>query len=371
MARKHVDFTITDFGIQQDPSGGEKTSSPLLSHPASLPSGSAERPGVNRAAKLLLALGPDRASHILKELEEPEIEVLVQEMVRIKRISSEEKKSVLKEFERTVQNQEEPVQGGLESTREILTRGLGEKRASEILSRLNRQDLKKDFEFLERLDPRMLAGSLHQEHPQIAAVALSFIHPKIAASVMKFLSDDYRSQVAVRIARTSTTHPDSLERVAKVLREKFEKRKEEIYSDTGGAETLANILNHLDRQLEEDLLSTLGRSAPDLLESVKERLYTFEELINLDTKETRLLLSRVNDDIILATALRGAGEELRRHFFNALSQNRAADVLEEMDHRGPVSIREVNDARAYILNVARKMDEEGTLVIKKEKEEYI
>ncbi|MCB1319437.1 MAG: flagellar motor switch protein FliG, partial [Leptospiraceae bacterium] len=129
--------------------------------------------------------------------------------------------------------------------------------------------------------------------------------------------------------------------------------------------------NYMDRQEEDDILGMLGSSEPDIFEDVKERLYTFEELTGLDSKEMRLLIARVDDDSLLATALRGAQEDVRRHFFNSMSQNRAADILEEMDHRGPLTVREINDARTFVLNIARRLDEEGTILIKKEKEEYI
>ena len=162
-----------------------------------------------------------------------------------------------------------------------------------------------------------------------------------------------------------------MQRVARVLREKFEKRTAEIYSEIGGADTLANILNHMDRSEEDEILDVLGGAAPSVVEDVRERLYVFEELVNLDHREMRLLITEIGDDLLLAVALRGAGEEIRRHFFNSMSQNRAADILEEMDRRGPLSIKEINEARSYVLTVARRLDEEGALVIKKEKDQYI
>lgn len=334
-------------------------------------SGKGAQNGTKKAAKLLLALGPDHAASILKELKEPEIESLVLEMTAIKRITAEEKKAIIEEFQNNLSPDQHPAMGGMDAAREILTMGLGEDRANAIFSRLNRGDLRKDFHFLEQIEPEMLASALQQEHPQVAAVALSFINPRIAADVMKRFDGSFRSDVAVRIARTANTHPDAVQRVASVLKEKFQKRTEESYSDTGGAETLANILNHMDRKSEESILGTLGSQAPDLLENVRERLYTFEELISLTTRETRLLISKINDDELLASALRGAGDELRRHFFNSLSNNRAADLLDIINNRGPVTIREVNEARSYIVSLARKLDEEGTIVVKKEKEEYV
>lgn len=367
MSRRNIDYFISDDGIED-----AATANSSVKKTKKTPAREAFfQGGAKQAARLLIALGPDQAASILKEMSEKEIEMLVKEMSLIKKLMPEEKEEILEEFGRRLESNGEILRGGPEAAREILMRGLGEKKAEEILGRLNRRDLKHDFHFLEQIEPNNLAAALMQEHPQVSAVALSFINPKAAAHVMKAFPDDFRSQVALRIARTTNTHPDAVQRVAQVLREKFEKRHEEIYSETGGAETLANILNHMDRNSEDNILNTLGSNAPDLLEDVREMLYTFEELINLNMTEVRLLVSRVDDDHILSTALRGAGDEMRRHFFNGVSQNRAADLLEEIERRGPVSIREVNDARQFIVNVARRLDDEGGIVIKKDKDEYI
>ena len=364
-----IDFTVGDQGIAGPSVEKLRASKPVGTPPP--PSRQAGMKGATRAAKLLLALGPDQAASVLKEMDISDIERLVNEMAQIKTLSPQEKKEVLADFGSNVHDFEAPLQGGMDAAREFLTRGLGNDRAQEILSRLERQDLGEDFAFLEQLDPQILSSALATEHPQVAAVALSYLKPRNAALVLKYFDDEYRTQVALRIARTSRTHPDAVQRVAKVLREKFEKRDGEIFSETGGANVLANILNHMDRGTEDGIMGALDKEAPEVFDDVKGLLYTFEELLNLIPQEMRLLLSQLDDDFTLAAALRGAGEDLRRHFFNSLSQNRAADILEEMDLRGPLSLREINEARTFILNVARRLDDEGEIVIKKEKEEYI
>ncbi len=381
--RKQVDFVITDDGIQglspgpgnQSPgAGAARTSAAGKAAAVALQAGqAAERgmTGARRAAKLLLALGPEQAAAVLREMDPAELEGLINEMARVRTISADEKKDILEEFGRELETFDPPVRGGIDQAREFLRKGLGDDQAQEILSRLDRRDLQRDFSFLEQIEPTLLAQALMAEHPQVSAVALSYMNPKTAANILKHLHPERRADIAKRIAVTSRTHPDAVHRVAKVLRDKFEKRNEEIYSDTGGADALANILNHMDRSTEDEILKTLDEKSPDLYRDVRERLYTFEELINLEVREMRMLLSTVNDDYILAAALRGAGEELRRHFFNGLSQNRAADILEEMEVRGPISIREINEARSYVLRIARRLEEEGSVVIKKQREEYI
>lgn len=325
--------------------------------------------GVQKAARLLLALGADEASRILREMRDDEIRLLIEEMSRIRYITAEEKNRILEEF-RTAVPAGAPVEGGPEAARSLLVRSFGEAKADEMLSRMQRQDARRQFEFLAAYEPSLIASVLSQEHPQIAAVTLSYMKPSLAAQAFKYMSDELRMELCTRIGRSAKISPEALVRAAKSLREKFEKRIDETFSDTGGAETLAGILNHLDRGTEERILEQLQIAEPELFERVKERLYTFEELINLDAKELRLLLSQIDTDTV-AIALRGAPEEMRRAFFNSLSQNRAADVLDAMDHRGPISVREINEARGFILQMARRLDEEGRILIKKERDEYI
>ncbi len=375
MQKRSIDVLISDEGIlPANPVPARKPAAEVRARP--LPGAPSAKPpsaetGAAKAARLLLSLGPDQASVILREMQPEEVEKVVSEMIRIRSITGEEKKAILNEFHAIVEEFEPPVRGGLESATDLLVRSLGEEKAGEIISRVNRRDVRNDFTFLEQIDPNLLSTVLGGEHPQVIAIALASIHPRTAASILRSFSDELRAAVSLRIAKTSKTHPEALEKVARVLREKFEKRKDEIYSEVGGADTLATILNHMDRDLEDNILKDLETKAPDLLSTVKEKLYTFEELLNLSPKEMRLLASQINDDGILACALRGAGEDMRRLFFNNLSHNRAADILEEIDRRGPISLREIHEARGFILAAARRLDDEGRIVIKKTKEEYV
>lgn len=357
-----LDITVNDQGMLS------KTSSIKRKLFENLPRGFA---GVSRAARLLLAIGPDQAALVLREMKSEEIEKLMSEMVRIDKISAGEKKEILKDFENEVSDFEAPIEGGIEQVKQMLEMGLGPEKAQEMISRISQRDLYKDFEFLEKIEPGILASALSHEHSQIAAVALSYLKPRIAANILQNLSEDFRAEVAMRIAKTTKIYPEAIQRVARVLREKFEKRNQEEFSEVGGANSLANILNHMDRTHEDEILNVLGQKEPDMLEDVKDKLYVFEEIVNLTHAEMRQLISRIDDDEIMSSALRGVADELRLHFFNSMSNNRAADILDEMDRRGPLTMREINEARAWVLNTARQLDDENLIIIKKTKEEYI
>lgn len=362
--KPNFDFTVGDT-IEDNRGNQNPTSKPKTGlFPELQTSG-----GAQKAARLLLALGADDASRILQQLRENEVRVLIEEMTRIRFITIDEKRKILDEFQSSIPS-DLPIEGGSDVARDILVRSFGETKAEEIFHRLESQDARRHFDFLALYEPQIVASVLSNEHPQIAAVTLSYMKPSLAAQAFKHFPVDTRMDLCTRIGRSARISPDAITKAAKSLQEKFEKRLNETFRDAGGADTLAGILNHLDRGLEEEILVSLQKKEPELFELVRERLYTFEELIHLDTKELRLLLSPIDIET-LATALRGAAEDLRRSFFNALSQNRAADVLDEMDRRGPISIREINEARSYILHTARTLDQDGVILIKKGRDEYI
>ena len=327
--------------------------------------------GASRAAKLMLALGVEQAAEVLKQLESSEVELLMREMSQIDAIDAQEREELLREFKEFVTEDKAELRGGIKEARKFLEAGLGSDAAEKIMRKINHRDLYMDFAFLEGIEPQALASVLSQEQSQIAAVALSYLNPKTAAEVMRCLPSDFCSEVALRIAKTAKIHPESLQNAARILREKFEKRGQENYSEVGGAQSLAQILNYIGREHESSILNSIEENVPSVVEEVKEHLYTFEELLILSHKEMRLLIARIGDDTLIATALRGLHQDLRMHFFNSMSQNRAADILDEIDRRGPIHIKEIHEARSYILSIARKMDEEGSIRIKKDKEEYL
>ena len=327
--------------------------------------------GAKRAAKLMLALGVEQAAEVLKQLDSSEVELLMREMSQIDAIDSQEREELLKEFKEFVVEDKAELRGGIKEARKFLEAGLGSDATEKIMRRINHRDLYTDFAFLETIEPQSLASVLNHEQSQVVAVALSFLNPKTAAEVMRCFQPEFCSEVALRIAKTAKIHPESLQNVARILREKFERRDQENYSEVGGVQSLAQILNYIGREHENNILSSIEEDVPNVVEEVKEHLYTFEELLILSHKEMRLLITRIGDDTLIATALRGLHQDLRMHFFNSMSQNRAADILDEIDRRGPIHIKDIQEARSYILSIARKMDEDGSIRIKKDKEEYI
>lgn len=324
--------------------------------------------GSRKAALFLLSIGKEEAAKILSHLDEKMIESIIQEMSGIKTISKSEREEVLRQFKEEAEN--EHLIGGMSVAKEILAKSVGNEKADELLQKLNKKDIEKDFEFLNGIDPQTLHSLMGQESPQTIAVTLSFLHPKKAAETLKFFSSELQSKIAIKLANTSKTHPDAILEIARVLKKKYEARDSE-FNESGGAESLASILNHMDKNLEENILKNLETHAPELAGQVKEKLYVFEDILNLDNKEMRILINKVNNDSILTTALRGASEEMKKKFFNSVSLNRASDIIDSMETGGKITLREINQARNEILNAGRELEDEKLIVFKKSKEDYI
>jgi flagellar motor switch protein FliG len=353
--KNKIDFTVAEEIIDNK----EK--------PKTINKNSINKQGKERAAKLLIALGPEQASLILKELSEEEIQILVEEMLKIKRISEKEKKEILKEFYESL-NDESIYTTGKEEATKILEKTFNNspQKIEEIIKKAENRDLQKELQFLENYDPKIVVSLLQDEHPQIIAAILSLLRPAFTAQLIKLFSPELRKEIVFRIAHSASFIPDILEKAIEQLKYKLTKKTNEIYSESGGIQTVVSILNHLDRKYENELLEFLEETDPELLERIKSRLYTFEELEKLEFEELRILLSKI-DAKIIATALLGMPDDFKRSFFNALSQNKASDVLFEMDILSNIPVKKIQEARNYILKQAKLLDEEGIIIIKKEK----
>ncbi|GBF48952.1 endoflagellar motor switch protein [Leptospira ryugenii] len=327
--------------------------------------------GIRKSALLLLSLGQDQAAEILKHLDDKLLESVILEMSKIRSISKEERAQVLQEFQATITEWKEGAQGGIDRAKHLLEKSVGQEKANVILKKIHKEETKNDFEFLNQIQATVLHSILAEESPQIIAVTLSHLDPKKAAEVLKQFSKQEQAQIAVRLATTSQTHPDVLQNIAKILKKRYEERDKREYSEAGGAHVLANILNFMDKGLETSILQELDEKSPDIASQVREQLYTFEDITALDGKEMRTLINRLADDSCIAFAIRGAGEEIRSQFLANMSTNRAADILDVIEMKPRVTLREINEARSKIVQVARELEEERLILFKKDKEEYV
>lgn len=318
--------------------------------------------GKRKAAILLLTLGPEKAAKVLRNMDESEIEELTLELANIGKINEEERKEVLKEFGNLVKAKDFINQGGVAYAKEILEKALGPDKALEIIDRLTSNLQVKPFEFIKKADPVQLANMLQNEHPQTIALVVCYLDPKTASAIIRALPENLRPEVIKRIALLDRATPEIVREVERVLERKVSAFATAQFSQVGGLETVVDIMNTIDRTTEREILEKLGEQDPELAEEIRKHLFVFEDLVKLDDRSIQIILREV-DTRDLALALKGATDELKKKIFRNMSKRAASLLKDELDYMGPVRVKDVEGAQQKIVEVVRRLEEAGEIVI--------
>ena len=318
--------------------------------------------GVERAAALMVALGPRTAADIMKHLDEESIEKLSREIARIERLSAGDREELIGGFLIDLRKEKRRLQGGEGAARDILMKSFGRDKADQILSKFVNIDVDKEFAGLNEIEDDVLASFFTGEHPQTIAVALSFLAPAKSAGLLKALGPDTAREVAVRMAKMDKVMPDAVAGIVKTIKKKYQEyRRKNQGLSTGGLSALTEILKHMDADDERKIMQDLSMTMPAVSEQVQNMTYSFDNVTVLNNQEIRILIDEVGDDHILAKALKGAGDDVRFKFLRNMSQNRATDILSDMKAMGPIKLSEVEDCRNIVVTVMRKLDENGVI----------
>ncbi len=321
-----------------------------------------EYSGKEKAAILLIALGPEKSAQIFKHLKEEEIEQLTLEIANIRTVSPETKEGILKEFYEICLAQEYIVEGGISYAKDILEKALGADRAMEVINRLTVSLQVRPFDFVRKTDASQLLNFIQSEHPQTIALILSYLRPNQASMVISALSPDKQADVARRIAQMDRTSPDIIKEVERVLEKKLSTLVTEDYTTVGGIDSIVEILNAVDRGTEKHIMETLEVEDTELAEEIKKRMFVFEDILTLDNRSIQRVLREV-DNNDLAIALKGSNEDVQNTIFSNLSKRLASMIKEDMEYMGPVRLRDVEEAQQKIVNVIRKLEDSGEIVI--------
>lgn len=318
--------------------------------------------GKQKAAILLISLGPEISAQIFKHLQEEEIEQLTLEIANIRKVPPEKRDEVYQEFYQMCLANEYITQGGINYARELLEKALGAQKAAEIIGRLTASLQVRPFDFIRKADPSQLLNFLQGEHPQTIALILAYMDPEQAASVLSALPPESQSEVARRLALMDRTSPEILREVEKVLERKLSTVVTQDYTSAGGVNSLVEILNRVDRATEKTIIETLEVQDPELAEEIKKRMFVFEDIVQLDDRAVQLVLREV-DSHDLALALKGAGEQVMKKIENNISKRAAQMLKEDIEYMGPVRLRDVEDAQQRIVAVIRRLEEQGQIFI--------
>ena len=318
--------------------------------------------GIQKAAILLIALGPERSADIFKHLKEDEIEELTLEIANTRSVSPQVKEDVLNEFYQICLAQQYIAEGGIGYAKELLDKALGEDRAKEVITKLTASLQVRPFEFVRKTDPSQLLNFIQDEHPQTIAMILSYLTSAQAALVIGALPPEKQADVAKRIAMMDRTSPDVIKEVERVLEKKLSSLVNQDYTIVGGVEAIVNILNTVDRTTEKHIMESLEIEEPELADEIRKKMFVFEDILLLDDRAIQRVLRDV-DNADLGVALKAANEEVQNVIFKNLSKRLAAMIKEDMEFMGPVRMKDVEEAQQKVVSVIRKLEDSGEIVI--------
>ncbi|HHY92280.1 MAG TPA: flagellar motor switch protein FliG [Firmicutes bacterium] len=319
--------------------------------------------GKEKAAVLLVALGPELSAQVLKHMREDQIEELTLEIAALRRVEPEVRDKVLEEFHQLCLAREYISQGGIEYAREVLEQALGTQRALDIINRLTASLQVRPFDFARKTDAAQLLNFIQNEHPQTIALVAAYLQPEQAAAILSALPPEKQVDVAKRMALMDSTSPEIIHQVERVLESKLSSLTSQEYARAGGVESIVKVLNSVDRGTEKTILEALEKEEPDLAEEIKRRLFTFEDIIQLEDRAVMRVLREVDLNHDLPLALKVASDEVRHKIFKNMSKRAVETLQEEIGYLGPVRLRDVEEAQQKIVNIVRKLEESGEIVI--------
>ena len=321
-----------------------------------------ELDGLQKAAVLLITLGPEKAANIFKHLKEEEIEQLTLEIANTRSVSPSQKEEVLNEFYEVCLAQQYIAEGGIGYAKDLLQKALGEEKAKDVLGKLTASLQVRPFEFIRKTDASQILNFIQDEHPQTIALILSYLSPSQAAGIVGSLPPDKQTDVAKRIATMDRTSPDVIKEVEDILEQKLASLVSQDYAIVGGVDSVVAILNTVDRGTEKHIMENLEIEEPELADEIRKKMFVFEDILMLDDRSIQRVLRDVENNE-LAVALKNANEDVRNAIFSNLSTRLADMIREDMEYMGPVRVKDVEEAQQKIVNIIRKLEDSAEIVI--------
>ena len=315
-----------------------------------------------KAAMLLIALGPEKSASVFKYLKEEEIEQLTLEIASIKAVSPKVKEEILQEFYEMCLAQEYIAEGGIGYARQLLEKALGSDKAVEVINKLTVSLQVRPFEFARKTEAAQLVNFIQNEHPQTIALILSYLKPSQSAEIIRALPAEMQADTARRIALMDRASPDVISQIEREFEKRLSTLVSEDYTSIGGIDSIVEIINQVDRSTEKNIMENLEIEDPELAEVIKKRMFVFEDITTLDPKSIQRVLREV-DNHQLAIALKGAGEGVKEVIMANISKRLAAMIEEDLEYMGPKRVKEVEDAQQKIVNIIRKLEDAGEIVI--------
>ncbi|WP_409273972.1 flagellar motor switch protein FliG [Neobacillus sp. SCS-31] len=315
-----------------------------------------------KAAILLLSVGPDVSAGIMKNLDEKEIEAITKEITSLRKVTSNVKDQIMKEFHQLAVDANLVSYGGIDIATDLLKRTFGPDKAAGFLKRMDGSAEDKPFKFIQNVEQMQIFNLLQYENAQTIALVLSYLDPEKAAATLSAFPSEQQIEIAMRIAMMDTASPTIVQQVEQVLEEKLNMTSSQMHDAQNGIDSIVSILSSVDRGTEKNILDTLQEEEPELANEIKQRMFVFDDIAYLDNRSIqRILMDVQNQDLPLA--LRAASQGVKDAIFRNISKRREESLMEELSSTEPVRLKDVEDAQGRVVSVIRKLEEEGTIII--------
>ncbi|MAB64909.1 MAG: flagellar motor switch protein FliG [Marinovum sp.] len=318
--------------------------------------------GTQKSAILMMLIGEDEASEILRNLSPREVQHLGTAMYSVQGLDQETVNLVLDEFLVIIKAQTSLGMGGSNYIRNIMLKALGEDKSQSVLSRIAPSASERPIEILDWMDARSIAELISDEHPQIVALVVSYLDAGQGADVLGLLPENVQAEVIRRIATLKTVGPDAIRELEEVMQRKFKANTSLRATQVGGIDAAARIMNFTQQAMEGRIMKDIAKGDKGLMLAIQESMFVFDTLIMSDDKSLQTLLRSVDTELLIM-ALKGADEPLQEKLFSCMSKRAAANIMDEMEALGPVRLTEVQGAQKEIINVARRLSDEGSIVL--------
>jgi flagellar motor switch protein FliG len=315
-----------------------------------------------RAAVLMLLLGEEQASDIIRFLNPKEVQALGAAMVQVQDLSQEAINVVLDEFVATIKKQTSLALGTADYVEKVFKRALGDDKAASVLGRISPGAGSKGLEILSWMDARSIADMIQAEHPQVVAIILSVLEPMVAADVLAFLPMDSRAEVIQRVASLETVQPSAMVELEAIMKKQFSSNSSAKSSSFGGVKAAASIMNLTKTALEAAVMGGLRDLDPDMMQKIQDNMFTFENLTGVDNKGIQTIMRNVEPDLMMK-ALKGASDAVKDKFLGNMSERARGMFKDDMEALGPMRLADVEEAQKIIMRAARKLADAGDLVL--------
>lgn len=319
----------------------------------------------SKAALVVVSLGADRASQIYKYLNEEDIEDLTYEVAKLGKTNNNQVEATLDEFYKLCLTHKMMTDGGLDYARNVLEKAFGESIARNLLEKVSKTLQSRPFNFFMKGDPQALMSILQNERPQVIALIMAYMDPEQAAQILEQLTDEKRIAVIEGMAHMDRVSPEAIAIVEEEMKRKFATIiTSEDNMNLGGIDFVADMMNNIDRSTERKVFDQLGKTNPDLAQDIRDKMFVFENILDMDDRSVQRFVRDLDTkDVVFA--LKNASEDMKAVFFNNMSKRMADTVREDLEVTSNVRLKDVEEAQQRIVNVIRKLEEQGEVIIKK------